>query len=217
VTKKTTILIADDHPLFRKGLKEVIVANERLSVVHESSDGADALKFIEEQKPEIAILDVDMPGLKGLDVAKAAEKKRLPVKIVILTMYNEADIFHRAMDLGVMGYVLKESAVDEILGCIKSVGAGKHFVSPALSGHLLGRSQRLSRKAEETLGLNDLTKTERKVLGLIASNKSTKAIAEELFVSPRTVEHHRSHICSKLKLSGPNALLRFALEHKDML
>lgn len=217
MTKKTTILIADDHPLFRKGLKEVIVANERLSVVHESSDGVDALRFIEEQKPEIAILDVDMPGLKGLDVAKAAEKKRLPVKIVILTMYNEADIFHRAMDLGVMGYVLKESAVDEILGCIKTVAGGKPFVSPALSVHLLKRSPRTSRKAEETLGLNDLTKTERKVLSLIAANKSTKEIADELFASPRTVEHHRSHICTKLKLRGTNALLRFALEHKDTI
>lgn len=217
MTKKTTILIADDHPLFRKGLKEVIVANERLSLIHESSDGEDALRFMEEKRPDIAILDVDMPGLKGLDVAKTAEKKKLPVRIVILTMYNESDIFHRAMDLGVMGYVLKESAVDEIIGCIKSVASGKHFISPALSGHLLKRSPRVSQKVEETLGLNDLTKAERKVLKLIAANRSTKEIADELFISPRTVEHHRAHICTKLKLSGPNALLRFALEHKEMM
>lgn len=217
MTKRITILIADDHPLFRKGLKEVISSNDRLSVVHESSDGEDALRFIEEGKPEIAVLDIDMPGLRGLDVAKAADKKRLPVKIIILTMYNEADIFHRAMDLGVMGYVLKESAIDEILGCIKAVDGGKPFVSPALSAHLLKRFPGTSRKAEETLGLNELTKTERKVLSLIAANKSTKEIADEMFVSPRTVEHHRSHICAKLKLSGPNALLRFALKHKDQM
>lgn len=217
MAQKTTILIADDHPLFRKGLKETIEANEKLSIIHESSNGEDALKAIEEQKPHIAILDVDMPGLKGLDVAKAVSKKKLPVGLIILTMYNEKDIFDRAMDLGVMGYVLKESAVDEIIGCIKTVAAGKHFVSPSLSEHLVRRSPRTSHKAEETLGLNDLTQSERKVLGLIAANKSTKEIAEELFISPRTVEHHRSHICSKLKLNTPNALLRFALEHKERL
>lgn len=217
MAQRTTILIADDHPLFRKGLKEAIQANEKLFIVHESSDGEDALKAIEEKRPQIAVLDVDMPGLKGLDVAKAVLQKKLPVGLIILTMYNEADIFHRAMDLGVMGYVLKESAVDEILGCIKAVAAGKHFVSSALSEHLLKRSPQTSRKAEETLGLNELTKSERKVLKLISLEKSTKEIAEELFISPRTVEHHRSNICSKLKLKGPNALLRFALQNKEIL
>jgi DNA-binding NarL/FixJ family response regulator len=217
MTTKITILIADDHPLFRKGLQEMIETNDRLQIVHQSSDGEDALGTIEKLKPAIAILDVDMPGLKGLDVAREVRARKLPTGIIILTMYNEADIFNRAMDLGVMGYVLKESAVDEILGCIKAVAAGKHFVSPSLAEHLVHRSPKISEKAKETLGLNALTKAERNVLRLIAQSKTTKEIAKTLFISPRTVEHHRSSLCSKLKLKGPNALLRFALEHKDIL
>ncbi|MFO7445228.1 MAG: response regulator transcription factor [Ignavibacteriaceae bacterium] len=206
------ILIADDHPLFRNGLKNILeVKLKDLDVVYEASNGREALELLELYTPEIAIFDVDMPELSGLEAAKLIQKKSLDVNIIILTMYNEEDIFRRAMSYGIKGYVLKESAITDILGCIGTVKSGKRFVSPALTDYLL-------KDNPETVSFNvllsDLTASQRKIVKLISESKTTKEIAEELFISPKTVEHHRSNICKKLKLQGPNALLRFAIDNK---
>jgi ligand-binding sensor domain-containing protein/DNA-binding CsgD family transcriptional regulator len=125
--------------------------------------------------------------------------------------------FKAALDLGVRGFVVKDGAANEIVGCIKSVAAGQSFFSPTLSGHLLARRHRADALAEEAPSINDLTASERRVLRLIAESKTNKDIAAELFISVRTVEHHRSNICSKLGLTGKNALLTFALTHKSEL
>ena len=213
----TTILIADDHPLFRKGLREVISEDPTLTVVHESGDGENALAHIEKLAPEIALLDIDMPKASGLEVARAIQKKKLPVKVVILTMHDEAEMFEKAMEFGTMGYVLKDGAVNEIVACLHAVQQGTPYISPAISHHLIKRDKRSAQGLEEKLGLADLTPSERKVLQLIARSKTTKEIADELSISPKTVDHHRSHICTKLNIHGTNALLRFALENKDLL
>jgi DNA-binding NarL/FixJ family response regulator len=121
------------------------------------------------------------------------------------------------MDLGAKGYILKESAVTEIVNGIKSVASGHHFVTPALTGHLLYRRQRAQQLTEARPGLSSLTPTEHRILQLVAAYKSSKEIAAELFIHYRTVENHRTNICQKLGLSGPHALLKFALQHKDEL
>jgi len=121
------------------------------------------------------------------------------------------------MDFGAFGYVLKDSVSTEIVEALTSVARGKYYISPALSSLLVNRSGKASQGTEDKLGLSLLTQTERKILRLIANSKSTKEIAEEFFISPRTVDTHRSNICSKLEISGTNALLRFALEHKAIL
>ncbi|MBI3112309.1 MAG: response regulator transcription factor [Ignavibacteriales bacterium] len=208
-----TLLLADDHPLMRKGLKEVIEEDGRYTIVAEAGDGEKALELIERHQPSIAIVDIDMPRLGGLELAKTVLSKRIPVDIIILTMHDKQNVFNRAMDLGVMGYVVKDSALTDILDAITLVGSGRHYISPSLSGLLLKRS-RSGEAADYPTLISLLTPTERKILRLIAEEKTTKEIADHLFVSVRTIDTHRAHICSKLDLHGPTALLRFALENK---
>jgi DNA-binding NarL/FixJ family response regulator len=211
-----TIIIADDHPLMRKGLKDIIDNSNNWSVIGEAGDGESALELIEKLKPSAAIIDIDMPKLNGLEVVKIINQKKLPVRTIILTMYDKETIFNRAMDLGVMGYVLKDSAVTEIVEALKNIITGKFYISPAFSDFLLKRGH-YSTEENTAEGISRLTSTERKILKMIAGNMTTKDIANELFVSIRTVETHRTNICNKLDLHGTNALLRFALSHQNLL
>jgi DNA-binding NarL/FixJ family response regulator len=204
------IVIADDHPIFRRGLRMVIESDPRLKVVAEAEDGAAALAEVKRLRPQVAVLDMDMPHFDGMAVARAIGEQRLPVAVAFMTMHNDEATFNAALDLGVKGYVVKDGAANEIIGCIKAVAAGQSFISPVLSGHLLNRNS----PAAQPPGLNTLTPAERRVLRLIAAGKINNQIAAELFVSVRTVEHHRSNICSKLGLNGKHALLTFALTHK---
>jgi DNA-binding NarL/FixJ family response regulator len=212
------LLIADDHPLIRKGLREVIESMPQIKTIYEAGDGEAALKIIEQEKPPLAILDVDMPKMNGLDIAKCVQQRDLPTDVIILTMYNKETIFNRAFDLGVMGYILKDSVLAEISTCISNVFDGKYYISPAISDFLIRRTGRQTGGGKEKkLGLTALTLTERKVLALIAKHKTTNEIADELFVSPRTIETHRHNICAKLGIHGTNALLRFAFDNKSFL
>lgn len=205
------ILIADDHPIFRRGLRVVVESDERIEVVAEADNGAAALREIERLAPDIAVLDVDMPELDGLTVAEKIQKERLPTAPIFLTMHADAAIFNAAIEAGVKGFVVKDSAANEIVACIKSVAGGRSFFSSALSEILL--DYRCERKAL----LDCLTASELRILRLIAGGKTSREIAEELFISPRTVEHHREHIRAKLNLKGKNALLIFALTNKAKL
>ncbi|MBI3194693.1 MAG: response regulator transcription factor [Ignavibacteriae bacterium] len=212
-----TILLADDHPVLRKGMFDILKTETSIKVIGETGNGDDALRFIETQKPNIAILDVEMPKKSGIEVAKFVQEQGLPTDVIILTLYDNENFFNQSLDVGVMGYVLKDSAVEDIIECIKSVMEGKHYISPQLSNFLLRRRNRSSVGIEKKLGLSSLTTMERKILKLISENKTTKILAEELFLSPKTIDTHRHNICTKLEITGTNALLRFALEHRDKL
>ena len=217
MTNNLTVLIADDHPIFRKGLREVIEADESLSVVGEAGDGAAALGLLEELRPQVAVLDIDMPRMNGFELVQELRRKNLPVEVVFLSMHKDEAMFNEAMRLGVRGYVLKDSAATELTSSIRAVAVGQHFISPALSTYLVHRNERLSAFALEKPGLSALTPSERRVLKLVAENKTSREIAAELFISYRTVENHRSNICQKLGLQGTHSLLKFALEHKAQL
>ena len=211
------IVIADDHPIFRKGLRGTIETDPELKIVAEAEDGEQALELIQTHKPEIAILDLEMPHKDGFEVIQEIQEKRLPVLVIFLTMYKDERFFNTAMNRGAKGYVLKESAVNDIITAIKSVASGQHFISPLLSTYLLNRQQRAASLAVQKPGLSSLTPAEREVLRLIAANKTSKQIAGELFIAVRTVEKHRANISEKLELRGSHALLDFALEHKSEL
>ena len=211
---ETRILIADDHPIFRKGLRQVIEAEGGLTVVAEADDGAKALEQIRQLKPEIAVLDIHMPLMSGFDLAKTVREQGIEVEVIFLTMHKAEDLFNAAMDLGVKGYVLKDSAVTDIVGSIKAVIAGQPFISPQLSSFLLNRSAAAARLRESTPSFEDLTPTERRVLRMLADYKTSKQIADELFINSRTVDNHRANICAKLGLRGSHALMKFAVEHK---
>jgi DNA-binding NarL/FixJ family response regulator len=211
-----SIVIADDHPLFRKGLREVIEAEKHLRIMGEAGDGEAAVQLIGEHKPEVAVLDIDMPRLNGLDVCERVLTPSSTVGVIILTMYDDEALFERAMHLGVKGYVLKDSAADDIVQGIEMVARKGYFISPSLTGHVM-RDSPLRSSGDDRLGLLQLTPAERRILNMIAAEMTSAQIADELHISPRTVEHHRSNIIGKLGLSGQYALVRFALQHKDSL
>jgi DNA-binding NarL/FixJ family response regulator len=207
-----TVVLADDHPIFRHGLRQVIEADRRLEIVAEAADGQTAIDRIEDLKPDIAVLDLDMPNRDGFDVARAIRDKRLPTRVIFLTLYKDERFLNTALDAGVKGYLLKDGAVTEIVDSIMAVVAGSHYVSPALSTQLIERRRRLDAQAGKTPSLNLLTPVERKILGLIAEFKTSREIADLLCISPRTVDHHRANMAEKLDLRGSHALTRFAVE-----
>ena len=215
MAERTKVLIVDDHPLFRSGLRQVIQSDPRFELVGEAGDGETAWRLIQEKKPDVAVLDVNLPGLTGLEVARKVQAGKTRVRIIILTMHKEEVLINRALDFGVNGFVLKENAAENILEAIVTVAAGGHYLSPAVSGHLVRRRSRAETLAAQKPGLDDLTKAERRILKHIAEKKTSREIAAELFISPRTVEAHRANICAKLELTGSHSLLQFALENRS--
>jgi DNA-binding NarL/FixJ family response regulator len=215
--KPITVLIADDHPIFRKGLREVLRDDPDIQLVAEAGDGAKALEEICGRKPQVAVLDLDMPGMNGLEIAKRIFDLKLPVAVVLLTMYKEERILNEAMNARILGYVLKENAASDLLGCVHSVAAGEPFISPSLSAYLLNRRARAQALVQEKPELEKLTPAERRILKLVAEDLTSKEIAEELSISPHTVENHRAKICEKLSLRGSHSLLKFAFENKSRL
>jgi DNA-binding NarL/FixJ family response regulator len=208
------ILIADDHPLLRQGLRQIIEAAD-FRVIAEASDGQEALGLLEQWQPAIAVLDVDMPKLNGFAVARAISERKWDMKVVFLTVHREKAYLQQALKLGANGYVLKDSAVTDITICLHTVLEGKTYFSPLLSDYLndnLAASASVSNR-----NLSQLTASELHVLQLIAEYRSTREIAETLFISPSTVETHRKNICRKLDLHGSHALIKFALTHLDQL
>jgi two-component system, NarL family, response regulator DegU len=201
------VVIADDHPIFRRGLRGVIEADSRLSVVAEAGDGEAALAQIQAFQPEIAVLDLEMPGKGGIEVLRAIQEQKLPVAVIVLTMHNDERFFTAALDREAKGYVLKDSAVTDILAAINAVAAGQNFISPSLSTLLVNQRRRAVALAEQHPNLPRLT----------AAHKTSKQIADELFIAASTVHKHRENICKKLGLHGSHALLDFALEHKSEL
>jgi len=210
---KTSIIIADDHPIFRKGLVDLISDEKKFDIIAEAENGLEALNQIKSLQPEIAILDINMPKLNGFEVVKELSKINSKTKIIFLTMHKEEHILSKAIDFQVMGYILKECATDDIIDCINYVAQDKQYISPAISELLIKRSQLLNETRDK---LDGLTAMEKKILGLIAHEKTSREIADQLFISIRTVECHRINICHKLELSGINSLLKFAIDNKHL-
>lgn len=211
------IVIADDHPLMRQGLRQVIEIEPNLKIVGEASNGNEALALIDELKPDVAILDVDMPHQDGFQVARSLLARKNPAAIIFLTIHSEEQMFHAALDLGAKGYVLKDSAIDDIVTAINEVVAGRAFTSLPMTTYFTGRQNYNHVPDEQQSGLRQLTATEYRILKLLADYKTNKDIAGELSVSPRTVETHRVRICQKLNLQGSHALMKFAAQYKSLL
>jgi DNA-binding NarL/FixJ family response regulator len=209
------LLIADDHPIVRNGLSFKINQDARFKIVAEAGDGETALSLIQEMQPDIAILDIDMPKLDGLQVSRKIVELNLKTKTILLTLHKDEDFFRTAMEIGAKGYFLKENAAEEIVAGVQAVSEGRTYVSAAMSVYLL-RQQPITPTPAEILAAQ-LTPAERNILKLISLGETSKGIGEKLSLSYRTIENHRTNMCRKLDIVGTNALLRFALEHKAIL
>jgi DNA-binding NarL/FixJ family response regulator len=210
------VFIADDHPIFRHGLRQIIERGQ-IVVVDEADDGESAWQKLSTLDVDVAVLDVDMPGRDGFDVARAVRDARLNVRLIFLTMHKDEHFLNQALDLEVKGYVIKDSALTDIVQCIRTVASGREYVSSQLTSALLNRSRRVAELANQKPQLSSLTEIERRVLKLVTQYKSNKQIADELHLSVRTIEHHRARISQKLELEGHHALLKFALENQSAL
>ena len=211
------ILIADDHPVFRQGLRQIIETDPQLKIVAEAVDGEQALARLQDTPLDVAMLDLSMPLKDGFAVAREAEELRIGVPLVFLTMHKDEHYLQAALDLGVNGYVLKDSAITEIISCLKAVVAGHEYISPALSSHLIRRRARAAALAAEKPALDHLSPTERSVLKRIAGGQTSREIAAAMGIGIRTVEHHRYNITTKLELRGSHALVKFAIQHQAEL
>lgn len=211
------IFIVDDHPIVRHGLRKMVEEKTEHTFVGEADNGIQALKQIEELKPDIIVVDISMPGMNGFELIRTLIKNPFPKEFIMLTMYKEEEYFNEAMELDVKGYILKESTGSEFLKCLEEVCLSKYYVSSELSGYLVKRTHAAETFLNQTPTIKLLTQTELKVLKLISENKTSKEIGEQLYISYRTVQNHRSKICEKLKLEGYNKLLQFAIENKQLL
>lgn len=195
----------------------MIQADPAFEVVGEAGDDTTALTEIQRLKPALAVVDVRLPQRGGLELVKSLRGLRTGPACVVLTMHAEESTFNAAMDAGARGYILKGDPMELVLLGLKAVAAGSVYLSPEISGWLLRRQERASALKQKKTGLAALTATERQVLLRVAENKTNKEIAQELFISHRTVETHRANICQKLELQGVHKLLQFAIENRSQL
>ncbi|NNF35505.1 MAG: response regulator transcription factor [Saprospiraceae bacterium] len=203
---------ADDHPILRKGISDLIIESDGLDWVGSAENGKEALQKIESIEPDVAVLDIEMPFMTGLEVAKTLLEKNIKTEFILLTLFKSGDFLQNALNMGIKGYLLKESTTKEILDCINSVASGIPYVNSSMTQYLLKR-----KKVKDDV-LSSLSAHEINILKLIAQKKTSAEIADMLFISPKTVSNHRSNINKKLQLSGQqNALLKWALENKNLL
>jgi DNA-binding NarL/FixJ family response regulator len=211
------IVIAEDHPFFRDGLRLALARDDRLHIIGESGDGRTALEQIRSLQPDVAILDIGLPELDGCEIVRQVRADRMPVEVIFLTIADDPEIFQQALEWDVKGYLLKDCTADEIVRCVHAVVRGQHFASPPMTSHLVARARAIDRFTETLPGLRALTTLERTVLRRIAAGRRSKEIAQELGIAPRTVDAHRTDIARKLGIRGKHALTRFAALHRDRL
>lgn len=207
-------MLADDHPIFRHGLISVICNSDRFEIVAEAENGAEAIAFAKELSPDVAILDVDMPVVDGVEAARRIRDASPATRTVFLTMHRDRSILHSMDDLGVSAYVLKDAAMNEITECIQTVMRGEKYLSPSVVALTSDGPRSFVARIPE---LDLLTNGEIRVLKLIARSRTNREIAGELFVSVRTVETHRYNICTKLGINGPHALFKFATDNRALI
>jgi len=207
-------VIADDHPIFREGLVKTIERDRGFQLVAQAGDGVEALRYITDLRPDLAVVDISMPLMDGIQVATRVREQALATELVFLTMFKDPAYFNKAMDIGVRGYLIKDTVSSELLACLRAVVSGQYYISPSISHLLIERNRKAESLANAVPSLESLTPAELGVLRLVAEGYTSKEIGEKLFVSERTVENHRLHICQKLGIHGHHRLLQFALENK---
>ena len=212
--ERQSVVIADDHPIFRQGLRQIVDGLPWVEVVAEADSGDAALAQVEYHRPDLLTLDIAMPALDGLEVLERTRALASPPAVVIITSYDDRAYLDRAMTLGARGYLLKDSAGEDLVACLGAVEQGDIYISPSLGSHeprLPGVSQ------PDPARLEKLTPAERTVLAGVADFKTSKEIANELGISYRTVQNHRANICDKLDLHGVHQLTAFAREYAHWL
>jgi DNA-binding NarL/FixJ family response regulator len=205
----TRILLADDHQIVRQGLRAVLEGAGDFAVVAEVASGLDVAPLVEQARPDVLLLDLMMPGLNGLEVARQLHRKHPAVKIVILSMHSNESYVLEALRAGASAYVLKSGSSKEILEAVRAAAAGRRYLSPPLSERAIDAYAHRAEDAEDPY--ETLTTREREVLQMAAEGRSNQRMAEQLGISARTVETHRANLMHKLGLEGQTELVRYCI------
>jgi len=214
-TGKISILIADDHPLFRAGVKQTLEDLEQVEIC-EAEEGNKALQIIRELEPDVAVIDIRMPGKTGLEILSELYNSGVTTKIILLTMHKNVNYFYKAISVGAKGYLLKETAVQDLVEAVKTVHSGGTFISSRLKALIeSGKTDEFQNKLLVN-SVNSLTSAERQIMKLLANWKTNCEIADILFNSTRTIENHRANISDKLNLRGVHSLVQFAIENREL-
>jgi two-component system response regulator NreC len=210
--KKVRLLVADDHKIFRQGIKKLLEEEADLQVVGEAADGREAVKKATELKPDLVLMDIAMANLNGLEATRQIKKVLPETKIIMVTMHKNEEYILQSFQAGASGFILKEGAVEELVHAIRSIHQDKSFLSPTISKTLIDAYLRKMETGKTETPFDLLTDREREVLQLIAEGYTNREVAKALFISVKTVEAHRAHIMQKLNIHDVAKLVKYAIQ-----
>lgn len=210
---KINVLIADDHSLFRQGLKQILELEEDITVVAQASNGEEAVKLAKEKDPDIILMDINMPGINGLQAIKELKQEKISAKIIVLTIHEDREYLFKTLQMGAEGYVLKDAEPSVLVEAIRSVNNGESYIQPNMTKELVKEFNRVTLHEKDKQVENNLTSREIEVLELIAEGMINKEIAKQLYISEKTVKNHVSNIFKKLNVSDRTQAAIYAFKH----
>lgn len=208
--KNIRILIADDHSMVREGLKQLIELEDDIEVIAQTGDGKETIDKIKETMPDVVLLDINMPIMNGLEVLEVIKQEDINVKVLILTIHNEIEYLYKAVEIGVNGYVLKDSESDVLIKAIRSIYGGESYIQPNMASLLF---KKINGELDNQVKHNKLTKREIEVLKLITQGMLNKEIADQLCISEKTVKNHVSNIFKKIEVSDRTQAAVYAIKN----
>jgi len=210
-TTKIRVLLADDHTILRAGLRMMLDAQPDIEVVGEASDGKQALAEAQRLQPDLVLMDITMPEMNGIEATRQIKRALDSTRVLILTMHENEEYLFQVLRAGASGYILKEAAGTELISAIRIVTSGRFYMSPSAQSMMVGDYLQRVRSGEERDSYSALTEREREILKLVAEGHTNNQIAERLFISPKTVDTHRTHIMDKLNLHSRAELVKYAM------
>jgi len=208
---KVRVLLADDHTILRAGLKMMLNAQPDIEVIGEASDGRQAVLEAQRLQPDVIIMDITMPEVNGIEATRQVKKLQPDVRVLVLTMHENEEYLFQMLRAGAAGYMLKEAADTELISAIRVVSSGRFYLSPSAQSMMVSDYLQRVRTGEERDSYSALTEREREILKLVAEGYTNNQIGERLFISPKTVDTHRSHIMDKLNLHSRAELVKYAM------
>ncbi|MEO7002549.1 MAG: response regulator transcription factor [Ktedonobacterales bacterium] len=210
-TAKIRVLLADDHTILRAGLRMMLNAQPDIEVIGEASDGRQTINEAQRLQPDVILMDITMPECNGIEATRQVKRLVPETRVLALTMHENEEYLFQMLRAGAAGYILKEAADTELISAIRVVSAGRFYLSPSAQSMMVGDYLQRVRSGEERDSYSALTEREREILKLVAEGHTNNQIAERLFISPKTVDTHRTHIMDKLNLHSRAELVKYAM------
>lgn len=213
MSSKISVLIADDHTMVRQGLKQILELENDIVVIAQAGNGGEAVKYAREFKPDVVLMDINMPGTNGLQAIKEIKQDKLTCKVIVLTIHEDREYLFKTLQMGAEGYVLKDAEPAVLIEAIRNVNIGQSYIQPNMTRELVREFNRVTLHEKEKVDDNNLTSREIEVLELIAEGMINKEIARQLYISEKTVKNHVSNIFKKLNVSDRTQAAIYAFKH----